>query len=103
MASQLWQVHAAFAVMVVGWAVMSGAVINIIVAPSFETRRGMAVSWAMNGASAGDVLTVPLLTVLITATGLADMASAVAGMLAVLVPVSVLVLCSKRVDGHEPM
>jgi hypothetical protein len=30
---------------------MSGAAINIIVAPWFERRRGLAVSWALNGAS----------------------------------------------------
>jgi len=83
---------------------MSGAAINIIVAPWFEWRRGMAVSRAMNGASAGGVVIIPLLTVLITATGLAAAtATAVASMLAVLVPVSLLVLCAQRADEHEPM
>ena len=33
--ARLWQVYAAFALMSVGWATMSGAAINIIVAPWF--------------------------------------------------------------------
>ena len=43
---------------------MSGAAINIIVAPWFERRRGLAVSWALNGASAGGVVIAPALTLL---------------------------------------
>jgi sugar phosphate permease len=42
--ARLWQVYAAFALMSVGWPTMSGAAINIIVAPWFERRRGLAVS-----------------------------------------------------------
>jgi MFS family permease len=38
-----WHVYVAFAVMSVGWATMSGAAINIIVAPWFDRRRGLAV------------------------------------------------------------
>jgi MFS family permease len=56
-----WQVYASFGVMSLGWATMSGAAINIIVAPWFERRRGLALSWAMNGGSAGGVLLAPLL------------------------------------------
>ena len=59
-----WHVYAAFAVMSVGWATMSGAAINIIVAPWFDRRRGLAVSWALNGASAGGIIIAPLLTFL---------------------------------------
>jgi len=46
--ARLWQVYMAFALMSVGWATMSGAAINIIVAPWFERRRGLALSWALN-------------------------------------------------------
>src|SRR5947209_14722752 len=42
-----WQVYAVFAVMSLGWATMSGAAINIIVAPWFERRRGLALSWGV--------------------------------------------------------
>src|SRR5258708_24874654 len=48
-----WHVYAAYAVMSVGWATMSGAAINIIVAPWFDRRRGLAVSWAVDRARAG--------------------------------------------------
>ena len=103
MAGQLWQIYASFAVMSVGWASMSGAAINIIVAPWFERHRGVAVSWAMNGASASGVLIVPLMTMLIAEIGFAAaMAIVVASMLAVIVPVSLL-LRPKRPDEHERM
>ena len=58
-----WHVYAAFAVMSVGWATMSGAAINIIVAPWFDSRRGVALNWAMNGASAGGIIIAPLLQI----------------------------------------
>jgi MFS family permease len=64
--ARLWQVSAAFALMSVGWATMSGAAINIIVAPWFERRRALAVSWALNGASAGGVIIAPALTFLLS-------------------------------------
>src|SRR5262245_18990357 len=38
-----WQLYATFLVMSVGWASMSGAAINTIVAPWFEHKRGLAV------------------------------------------------------------
>ena len=66
-----WGVYAAFAVMSAGWATMSGAAINIIVAPWFDRRRGLALSWALNGASAGGIIIVPLLTFLIARFGFA--------------------------------
>ena len=101
-AARLWHVYAAFAVMSVGWAAMSGAAINIIVAPWFERRRGMAVSWAMNGASAGGVLIVPLLTFLTADFGFtAAMETLVASMLAMLVPVGLYLLRSKRDNEQD--
>src|SRR5256884_351798 len=45
-----WQLYPVFLVMAVGWGSMSGAAINIILAPWFERRRGLAVSVAFNGA-----------------------------------------------------
>src|ERR1700745_2859613 len=66
-----WQVYAAFAVMSVGWATMSGAAINIIVAPWFDRRRGLALGWALNGASAGGIIIAPLLTFLTARFGFA--------------------------------
>jgi MFS family permease len=58
--SRQWHVYAAFAVMSFGWAAMSGAAINIIIAPWFDRRRGLAISLALNGASAGGVVIASL-------------------------------------------
>src|SRR5262249_2916744 len=98
-----WQIYAAFGVMSLGWATMSGAAINIIVAPWFERRRGLALSWAMNGASAGGVVIAPLLVLMISRFGFAaGVDLAVVVMLAVLIPVAMLVLPPKRADEHDP-
>src|SRR6266478_8917848 len=97
-----WHVYAAFAVMSVGWATMSGAAINIIVAPWFDRRRGLAVSWALNGASAGGIIIAPLLTFLIARFGFAlAIVSVSASMLATLIPVAMVVLRPRRVDEYD--
>ena len=82
-----WQLGLGLAVMAVGWAGMSGAGINAIVAPWFERKRGLAVSMAMNGATCGGVLIVPLWAALIPRFGLPGAALVVVGvMLVILVP-----------------
>ena len=63
------QVFAAFAVMSIGWAAMSGAAVNNIVAPWFSEKRGLAVSWALNGASCGGIIMLPLLVFLTQTLG----------------------------------
>jgi len=87
-----------------GWAGMSGAAVNAIVAPWFERKRGMAVSLAMNGASAGGVLLVPLWTVLIARMGFARAALVVVGlMLALLWPfVALCLLRGPEAIGLRP-
>jgi MFS family permease len=86
-ATRPWQLYVALGAMAVGWAGMSGAAVNAIVAPWFERKRGMAVSLALNGASAGGVLLVPLWTVLIARLGFAHASLVVVGlMLALLWP-----------------
>jgi len=86
-ATRPWHLYVALGAMAVGWAGMSGVAVNAIVAPWFEQKRGMAVSLAMNGASAGGVLLVPLWTVLIARMGFAQAALVVVGlMLALLWP-----------------
>jgi MFS family permease len=97
-----WQVYASFGVMSLGWATTSGAAINIIVAPWFDNRRGLALSWAMNGASAGGVVIAPLLVLAISQFGFAfGLDTAAAVMLAVLIPLVMLVLRPKRPDEHD--
>ena len=99
---QPWQVYAAFAVMSVGWAAMSGAAINIIVAPWFESRRGLAVSLALNGASAGGVMIAPLIIMLMSRLGFsAALWCTAVLMLAVVLPTVALVLRPRRADEHD--
>jgi len=57
--SQPWHLYPAFLVMSVGWGAMSGAAINVILAPWWQRRRGLAVSIAFNGATLGGVLVTP--------------------------------------------
>jgi MFS family permease len=64
-----WQLYPAFVVMSLGWGAMSGAAINIVLAPWWERRRGLAVSLAFNGATLGGVVIVPVLVWLIDALG----------------------------------
>lgn len=100
--TQPWQVYAAFAIMAIGWATMSGAAINIIVAPWFDKRRGLAVSWSLNGANAGGILVVPLLTLLTARLGFAAALQAAAlAMVAVLIPIVVLVLRPQKVGERD--
>jgi MFS family permease len=88
--SQPWQLYAAFALMAVGWAGMGGAAITAIIAPWFDSKRGLAVSLALNGASAGGLVLVPLWTALIATMGFAGAAVAiVGGMVALLTPLAI--------------
>ena len=61
-----WQMHAAFALMAVGWCTLTIASINILLAPWFERRRGVAISLALTGATCGGIFVAPLL---LAATG----------------------------------
>lgn len=66
---QPWQLYPAFLVMSVGWGALSGAAINIILAPWWERRLGLAISLAFNGATLGGVIIAPALIWLIDAAG----------------------------------
>src|SRR6266851_933631 len=67
--TQPWQLYPTFLLMSLGWGAMSGAAINIILAPWFQRRRGLAVSIAFNGATLGGVLIAPALIFLIEGVG----------------------------------
>lgn len=67
--TQPWQLYPVFLVMSVGWGAMSGAAINIILAPWWERRRGFVVSIAFNGATFGGVIIAPALIPLIGRLG----------------------------------
>jgi MFS family permease len=82
-----WQLYVVFPLMAVGWAAMSGAALNVIVAPWFERRRGLAISIAFNGAAVGGVVVAPTLAFLTARIGFrAAVLSLVIAMVAVLTP-----------------
>jgi MFS family permease len=88
-----WQIYAPLLAMAVGWAAMSSAALTTIIAPWFDRQRGLAVSLALNGASCGGMVMVPLLLFLITQHGFLRGVSLATGiMLLVLVPSIMLVL-----------
>jgi MFS family permease len=60
-----------------GWAVMSGAAINAMIAPWFDRDRPKALSHAFNGASVGGIIFTPLLVWLIAQLGFPSAAIAV--------------------------
>ena len=87
--TQPWQLYPIFLLMSLGWGAMSGAAINIILAPWFQRRRGLVVSLAFNGATLGGVLIAPALIFLIENIGFAQ-ALAAAGLvqLTVMLPLA---------------
>jgi MFS family permease len=86
---QPWQLFPAYLVMAVGWATLTAASISNILGLWFDARRGLALSLALNGASAGGIAGVPLLVWLTGAIGFGEaMAVAAAATLIILVPVA---------------
>src|SRR4051794_19858408 len=85
---QPWQLYAVNGLMAFGWAgVGLGAITNTL-GLWFETRRGMAISLALNGASCGGVFGVPLLVAAIGHLGFATALLVTATlMVALLVPI----------------
>src|SRR2546426_8007402 len=73
-----WQLYPVCLVMSLGWGALSGAAINIILAPWWQRRRGLAVSLAFNGATLGGVVVTPALIVAIGALGFARAAATAA-------------------------
>jgi MFS family permease len=64
-----WQLFGAAAVMAVGWAGCSTAAIPSVLAMYFEQQRGLAISLALNGASAAGFTVGPLLVLLSQSIG----------------------------------
>jgi MFS family permease len=99
-----WQLFLAFALMAIGWAGTSGPSVNAMIAPWFDKKRGLAISVALNGASAGGVVMAPLWIGLIGVFGFAGASVVVVGgLLAVLAPLVMLYLYrSPRELGLSP-
>jgi len=83
-AAQPWQLFAGCLVMGVGWACTSTAALVGTLALWFDQRRGMAISLALNGASAGGFTVAPALVWLAHSHGLAAAVPALGGTLLVL-------------------
>jgi predicted MFS family arabinose efflux permease len=83
-----WQLYAADAVLAFGWAGTSLGVITNTLGLWFDKKRGMAISLALNGASFGGILGVPLLVAAIGRFGFSGaMMSAALVMLGLIIPV----------------
>lgn len=64
-----WQLFAAYALLACGWAGTSLGAIVVIIGGWFHARRGMAISLALNGASASSMVLVPFLVAMSAAIG----------------------------------
>ena len=82
-----WQLYAVSALLAMGWAGTSLGMITNTLGLWFDTKRGMAISLALNGASCGGVVGVPLLVAAIGHFGFSGaVVTAAMVMVALLVP-----------------
>jgi predicted MFS family arabinose efflux permease len=95
-----WQLYAVDALLAFGWAGTSLGVITNALGLWFDERRGMAISLALNGASFGGIVGVPLLVVAVGQFGFsAAMLMAAIAMLVLLIPV-ILIFVGRPPDRH---
>jgi len=88
-----WQLYAANAVLAFGWAGTSLAIITNTLGLWFDKKRGMAISLALNGASFGGIVGVPLLVAAIGHFGFSGaMIAAAVVMLGLMIPVILLLV-----------
>ena len=88
LAHEPWQLFAADAVLSLGWAGTSLGMITNTLGLWFDHKRGMAISLALNGASFGGIIGVPLLVAAIGAFGFSGaLIAAAAVMLVLMVPI----------------
>src|SRR5229473_4494122 len=83
-----WQLYTANAVLAFGWAGTSLGIITNTLGLWFDKKRGMAISLALNGASFGGIIGVPLLVAAIGYFGFSGaMIAAAIVMIGLMVPV----------------
>jgi predicted MFS family arabinose efflux permease len=83
-----WQLYLADIALAFGWAGTSLAMISTTLGLWFDRKRGMAISLALNGASFGGIVGVPLLVIAIGQLGFPRAMTVAAGvMLALVIPV----------------
>ncbi|WP_375412173.1 MFS transporter [uncultured Bradyrhizobium sp.] len=88
-----WQLYAVNALLAFGWAGTSLGIITNTLGLWFDNKRGMAISLALNGASCGGIIGVPLMVAAIGSFGFsrAMVAAAIVGVV-VLLPVIVMLV-----------
>jgi MFS family permease len=92
-----WQLYVADALLAFGWAGTSLGIITNTLGLWFDKKRGMAISLALNGASFGGIIGVPLLVAAIAKFGFAcAMMVAAVTMLVAVIPIVLLFV------GHPP-
>jgi len=84
-ATAMWQLFLVAIFSGSGWAVTSGAAINAMIAPWFDRDRPKALGCALNGASLGGVIFIPLLVWLIAHIGFQSAAIVVAVAMSIVV------------------
>jgi MFS family permease len=83
-----WQLYLADALLAFGWAGTSLGIINNTLGLWFDRKRGMAISLALNGASFGGIVGVPLLVAAIGRFGFSGaMIAAAVALLVTMIPV----------------
>src|SRR5256884_3015286 len=88
-----WQLYLANAVLAFGWAGTSLGIITNTLGLWFDKKRGMAISLALNGASFGGIVGVPLLVAAIGHFGFSGaMIAAAVVMLGLMIPVILLLV-----------
>jgi predicted MFS family arabinose efflux permease len=85
-----WQLYLADIVLALGWAGMGLAMISTTLGLWFDQKRGMAISLALNGASFGGIVGVPLLVAAIGQFGFSRAMIVAAAVMVVLVLPAVL-------------
>src|SRR4051812_23167335 len=94
-----WQLYVANALLAFGWAGTSLAIITTTLGLWFDQKRGMAISLALNGASFGGIIGVPLLVAAIGSFGFSGaMIAAAIVMVVLMVPVILLFVGRPPVD-----
>ncbi|WOH82269.1 MFS transporter [Bradyrhizobium sp. BEA-2-5] len=94
-----WQLYLANAVLAFGWAGTSLAMITNTISLWFDHKRGMAISLALNGASFGGIVGVPLLVAGIGTFGFSG-AMIAAAVLLIVVMVPVILIFVGRPPAH---
>src|SRR5882757_6026724 len=96
-----WQLHAANAVLAFGWAGTSLGIITNTLGLWFDSKRGMAISLALNGASFGGIVGVPLLVAAIGSFGFSGaMIAAAIAVVVLMVPVIFIFVGKPPVGSH---